>query len=78
MLSGVGSQGFLTVGYSELSYERTGSILKKTGNELCRKLSSRRRTAGTVVSIILYCLRVGYLKCETDVISGYLRVLCTV
>ena len=61
MLLRIESQGLLTVDYSELSPER--SILRETGNELYRSLSSRRRPAGTIVLIMLYCLRVGCLKC---------------
>ena len=58
MLLRVESQGLLTVGYSELSSKR--SILRETGNELYRSLSSRRRAAGTLVLIMLCCLRVDY------------------
>ena len=61
MLLGMESQGLLTVDYSELSSER--SILREMGNKLYRSLSSRRRPAGTVVLIMLYCLRVDCLKC---------------
>ena len=61
MLLRMESQGLLTVDYSELSSER--SILREMGNELYRSLSSRRRPAGTVVLIMLYCLRVDCLKC---------------
>ena len=72
----VGSQGLPTVDYSELSTER--SIIKKTGNDLYRSLSSRSRAAGPAVLTMLYCLRVGCLKCETIVVTRYLRVLYTV
>ena len=77
MLTRVGSQGLLTVGYSELSTERS-SILKKAGDELYRSLSSRWRAAWTIVMFIMYCLQVGFLKYETNVVPRYVRVLYTV
>ena len=50
-----GSQGLLTIGYSEVSTEY--NILEKMGNEVNRSLSIRRQAAGNnVVRSIDYAL----------------------